>query len=544
MTDDMELLQEYARRNSEQAFAALVSRHINLVYSVALRQTGAAHLAEEITQTVFIILARKASSLGSKTILAGWLCRTARYASANVLTVQRRRQNREQEAHMQSVLNEPESDAWTKISPLLDGALEHLGEKDHNAIVLRFFEGKDLKQVGAALGTGEDAAKMRVHRALEKLRGYLTKRGVALPAAALTAAISANAVQAAPAGLAVTISATTVKGAAVAASVTALVNGTIKTITMTTIQKAFITAAIIVAAGAGIYEAREASTLRAQIQTLQQQQAPLSDQNQQLQRERDDATNGLAMLADETAKNKRDNVELLRLRGEIGLLKQNAASLSNKLARASNPYGLSGEEMPPVTSSGVPDTASAYARLVKKLATGQLTAAEEFNLLKAWPYLEKRFPEAEGFAQFQSQYLADMLNVTNKDTVWQIRRLLESARGQELGQGLRWARQSDEQLQHYNLNLDIQKIREQWNTLNQKTTQQILEVLNEQQQPNLTAMSWPVLDFDSRLKPSSQPSLNDPRFQNLTSQEILEGFIPPNLNHHFVPATPLSPPNQ
>ena len=104
MNDDLTLLREYARSNSEEAFAALVSRHINLVYSVALRQVRDPHLAEEITQAVFIILARKAGSLGPKTILSGWLCRTARYASANALTIQRRRQHREQEAYMQSKL--------------------------------------------------------------------------------------------------------------------------------------------------------------------------------------------------------------------------------------------------------------------------------------------------------------------------------------------------------------------------------------------------------------------------------------------------------
>ena len=133
MIEDMELVRQYARCKSEEAFATLVSRHINLVYSVALRQVRDMHLAEEITQTVFIILARKAGSLTSKTVISGWLYRTARFASAKALTMQRRRQHREREAYMRAQLNETDSDAWTPIEPVLDTAMAHLGEKDHNA---------------------------------------------------------------------------------------------------------------------------------------------------------------------------------------------------------------------------------------------------------------------------------------------------------------------------------------------------------------------------------------------------------------------------
>jgi len=241
MTDDMALLRDYAQRNSEEAFAALVSRHVNLVYSVALRQVRDPHLAEEITQAVFIILARKAKLLNAKTVLSGWLCRTAHYASANALTIQRRRQHREQEAYMQSTLNESESGTWTQIAPLLDTALAHLGETDHNAIVLRFFEGKSMKEVGAALGANEETAKKRVNRAVEKLQKFFLKRGVTSTMATLAVAISANSVQAAPVLLAKTTTAVALaKGATASISTLTLIKGTLKIMAWTKAKTAIV----------------------------------------------------------------------------------------------------------------------------------------------------------------------------------------------------------------------------------------------------------------------------------------------------------------
>ena len=252
MTDDMELVQEYARHGSEEAFATLVSRHINLVYSVALRRLHDTHLAEEVTQAAFIILARKAGSLNAKTILSAWLCRTAQYAAADASKMQRRRQRREQEMHMESVLNqtEPESSPWTDIAPLLDIAMAQLGEKDHSAIVLRFFEGKDLKQVGAALGVSENAAKTRVSRATEKLRKFFIKRGITLSAAAIGGVVSANSIQAAPIGLATSVTAAAVKGTAVTTSTLTLIKTTLKIMAWTKLKTAVVVGAIaIIAAG-------------------------------------------------------------------------------------------------------------------------------------------------------------------------------------------------------------------------------------------------------------------------------------------------------
>src|ERR1700683_4659520 len=252
MNDDLNLLRVFARNNSEEAFAAIVSRHVNLVYSVALRSVRDAHLAEEITQAVFIILARKADSLGDKTILPGWLCRTARYASANALTIQRRRQQREQEAYMQSILNEAESvETWNQISPLLDGAMEQLGQKDHDALVLRFFENKTFAEVGASLGASGDAAKMRVNRALEKLRKFFTKRGVSSTTAIIAGTISANSVQAAPMTLAKSVTAVAiVKGAAASGSTLTLIKGALKLMAWTKIKHSTaIAASVILATG-------------------------------------------------------------------------------------------------------------------------------------------------------------------------------------------------------------------------------------------------------------------------------------------------------
>ena len=247
----MELLRQYADRNSDEAFAALVARHVNLVYAAALRKTGNADAAGEITQAVFIILAQKAGRLSQRTILSGWLYQTTRLTAANFLRTEIRRVRREQEAYMQSLANETEPELWPQMAPLLEDAMGQLGEKDRNAIALRFFEGKSFQEIGAAFGASENAAKKRVAHALEKLHRYFSKHGVSSTTAIIAGAISANSAHAAPVGLATTITATVIKGPAVAASTLALVKGTLKVMTWMKLKIALsITAAVLLAGGA------------------------------------------------------------------------------------------------------------------------------------------------------------------------------------------------------------------------------------------------------------------------------------------------------
>jgi RNA polymerase sigma factor (sigma-70 family) len=331
LKSDARLLREYAESGSESAFAELVTRHTDLVYSAALRQVSSSDLACDIAQNVFTSLARGARTLAGKlnpeASLAGWLCRCTRNLALNLRRDDFRRHSRERQA-METLHPSPETAPdWDRLCPLLDEAISGLKDADHDALVLRFFKNHDLRSVGLALGVSDDTAQKRVDRALEKLREHFAKRGITTTAAALSVVIAANAVQAAPVGLAVTIStAAALAGTAVVTTATATA---VKTIAMTTLQKTLITATIAAAVGTGIYEARQASALRNQVQTLQQQQeAPLAEQIQQLQRERNDAANRLASLANEMERARGNSTELLRLRAEVTRLSGDSQELA------------------------------------------------------------------------------------------------------------------------------------------------------------------------------------------------------------------------
>src|ERR1019366_6690013 len=182
---DMDLLREFARDHSEAAFTELVRRHLNLVYSIARRCTDTDGDAQDVTQAVFVILARK--------VLTGGLYETTRYTAACVQRTNARRHAREQEAYMQSTLADTDTaDAWSRLAPHLEAAMSQLGERDRTLLALRFYENKSGPEAAVLLGLREAAVHKRTARALEKLRKFFTRRGVALSAAAIAGAVSAN----------------------------------------------------------------------------------------------------------------------------------------------------------------------------------------------------------------------------------------------------------------------------------------------------------------------------------------------------------------
>ncbi len=321
---DAKLLRDYAERGLETAFAEIVARHTDLVYSAALRQVYSPDLARDVTQSVFTDLSRKAREVSFKLApeasLVGWLYRGTRFAARDLNRGEIRRNQRERLA-MEQLYPAPEpAPDWDQLRPALDDAMAELDDTERDALLLRYFKNHDLRTVGATLGISDDAAQKRVSRAVERLREFFAKRGITVGASGLAVVISANAVQAAPAGLALTIStAAALTGSTLAT--TATVTAT-KALAMTALQKTTVTATIAVLAGAGIYEAHQASKLRNQVQILQQQQALLTEQIEQLQSERDNATNQVERLAEEMAKAKNNSSELLRLRGEITVLRQ------------------------------------------------------------------------------------------------------------------------------------------------------------------------------------------------------------------------------
>jgi RNA polymerase sigma factor (sigma-70 family) len=353
MSEVRQYLAEYARTGSEAAFREVVTRYLNLVFSTAVRLVdGDSHLAQDVTQRVFADLAKMAGSLGEDAMLGGWLHRHTCFIASKTMRTERRRRVREQHAVQMNSTEDHSSENLGAVAPILDDAINNLGSQDRQAILLRYFEQRDLRSVGQALGSNEDAARKRVDRALEKLRNLLKKRGIALSTTALASALGAQAVTAAPAGLAtiVTASAITTVAAGGGTALTIL-----QIMSMTKLQGGII-AAVTIALSIPIVMQHQAkaklhdenASLRAEVEQV----ANLREENQRLSN-----LVAKARPASSPSTNNDQFRELMKLRGEVAVLR-NKANDALSAAEAAKPTGesaLSGMTANPEMSKMIRD---------------------------------------------------------------------------------------------------------------------------------------------------------------------------------------------
>ncbi len=316
MTDSQKLLTEYVETGSEPAFRELVTRYLDLVYSAAVRLVdGDTHRAEDVVQTVFADLARMARTLSSEVMLGGWLHRHTCHVAATILRSERRRQSRENQAAEMNALQDHSESNLAQVAPILDEAINHLGQDDRTAILLRFFEQRDFRAIGRALGTNEDAAQKRVTRALEKLHSLLKHRGGAFSAVTLGTALATEAVTAAPAGLAVGISSAAMATAAVTGGTTVTL---LKIITMTKLKLGIIGAIVVAGVATPLVIQHQAQVKLREVNASLRQQAGEKDQlaveNQRLSNQLAEAKTSRSLAGEQLS-------ELVRLRAEVGTLR-------------------------------------------------------------------------------------------------------------------------------------------------------------------------------------------------------------------------------
>jgi len=316
--DDVDLLSRYTRDRSQVAFGELVRRHLNLVYNCAQwRVGGDAHLAKDVAQQVFVALARQADSLGPTVVLPAWLFTCTRNAAAQVVRTERRRRIREEQAQLMNATASdpsPEPD-WGNLRPVLQDSMDELGERDREAVVLRFFEGRSFSEVGAQLRLTENAARMRVERALDKLHGLLARRGIQSTSAAVALALSGHVMSAAaPVGLAATVTSAALAGGGAITGGAALVAfmSTIK------VQVAALAVAGFAGGAAFVAEWEYQDALRDELAALSSTHASLAAVQTEQQR--------LRALAAEVADLRADDAALVALRDEIAGLQAARAS--------------------------------------------------------------------------------------------------------------------------------------------------------------------------------------------------------------------------
>ena len=388
MTDSQTLLSLYARTGSESAFRELVSRYIDLVYSTAFRLVGGdAQSAQDVAQTVFVALAAKAGTLPQDVMLGGWLHQHTRFVAGKLRRTERRRQLRERQAAEMNAIEDHSESNLAQVAPVLDEAIGQLDAEDRTAILLRFFERKDFRGVGEALGSSEDAARKRVDRALEKLHVLLKHRGATLSAAALGTALATEAVTAAPAGLAGSVAGTALASAAAGGGMTATL---VKLMAMTKLKFGIIS--VIAVAGVAaplVIQHQSQARLREENRVLREQASQLA----QVAAENERLSNLVVQAKSAESLSREQMSELLRLRGEVTRLRGQLQEMPSS-ARTGSPTPAplapapTGHSVAVGGPSGIIDFQSVQLSdvldLYAQLAGAELLVAQGERLPPAW----------------------------------------------------------------------------------------------------------------------------------------------------------------
>ena len=362
MSEEAELLRRYADDRSEAAFEEVVRRNLNLVYSAAIRQVGGnPAAAADIAQAVFTELACQANRLTRHPALVGWLYTTTHRMAARYVRDETRRRRREHEAHaMQETHRSTDAEAdWNRLAPVLDEAMHELAEADRNALLLRHCQQCPYAEVGVQLGLSENAARMRVDRALERLRKHLARRGITSTASAVVIALNGPAVAAAPAGLTANVTAGALAAGALKPSTLGLLS--LMSSTPSKVGAVVVGCALL---STGLLVQQQS------LQRLRVEQASLKDQLAEQSTALGDAQTLAAQKDAELAASRESLDELLRLRGEVSVLRQTAR-------QASRSTTTSPSDRPPPSGPGAISgvrtfTASLRSNLVKDetLVTG------------------------------------------------------------------------------------------------------------------------------------------------------------------------------
>ncbi|MFO1513220.1 MAG: sigma-70 family RNA polymerase sigma factor [Verrucomicrobiota bacterium] len=334
---DHELLREFVQRRSEGAFRQLVERHLRMVCSAAQRMVGDDHLAQDVTQNVFITLAQKARDIRPPQIVGGWLYNTTRHLAMHTVRGERRRREREEAAiAMQSSESHSDTD---RVIEQLEPALAELDADDRDTLVLRYLEDRNLREVGAEFGISEDAARMRANRALERLRTVLDRRGVTVTSVLLGSALVSGTSSMVSAGLVSVITSTALAG-------TILTTTTIATMNWINAKavSAIVGAAIIAGTGTYLVQHKEINRLQDENQKLVAQQAALTADAQAAQ-------TAAQSNQDELERLKKEASEAVRLRGQVAQLTRQRNALKEQNEQLAAKYRMAPAPAPSAANS-------------------------------------------------------------------------------------------------------------------------------------------------------------------------------------------------